>query len=91
MYSEESSAKEMLGDLLEREAAKAAMNVGKKIIGLLFYVVIRSYDRKKELYALGQQINFEPSGHNPSDRETFRMFYETLERLNLGQDSSDEK
>lgn len=84
LYSDESSAKKMLGNLLEQQAGKAKTNLGNKIIGVLFYVIIRSYDREKEIYALGQQINFEESGHTDLDRETFKIFYETLQQLTLG-------
>jgi hypothetical protein len=86
LYSEESSAKEMLGDLVESEANKTKTvwpNLGGKIIGVLFYLSIRSFDRKKEIYALGQQLHFQPCGHTGTDREVFKAFYEKLQPLSV--------
>jgi len=86
LYSEESSTKELLGERLEVEAHRVNetwLNLGKKVIGGLLYVIIVSADAKNDKYALAQQFNFLPLGHSSADRDAFYALCERLQRLPL--------
>jgi hypothetical protein len=83
-YSDEDSAKHYLADLIDEHVTKVPHKspLGKKIIGLLFHVIVPSIDVANSRIVSGEQINAETGkNENSVDYATFFALGQAIARL----------